>query len=813
MTRWFVLATLVVIVCAVAGWVLWPRTAPSLPSSVQAKQRATPVDVPSSPPPAQEADSGTSESDEGLCVAAGRVIEEDTGKPQPGFTVVAQTQSGVELRTETDEAGRFAFETLTPNTGYSLLAEVRTRLGLGCTPVAIFLAPGETRKDLMIAVYQAPSAISGYVFEVPTGEHDHKLRRLEKLSAGELSQASESDVLESVFEPVSNKAIKGAHVRLEGPDGVRETTSVFLGFYEFPSLRAGHYTLTAAAPGSDVSDDGGHVFIQEIDLAPREERLDTNLYLRADGVVLSGKVVDSNGNPLAGVSITAKRCASERQQKKPDVGHSLSTRTDEGGRYRLTGLIPAHLVLAGMYMGGNPRLNEVHYVIAAQMEGHVSLEVSLPIIPASIRRDALRVVSVLVRHESGEEVTLGIAEGLVLPASAGSRITDVDFVLLKDATVGGVLIDGQGHALAGTRVRMEPLGPADEALSVPRPPTMKHETRSDGTGRFCFSGVSAATYVFEAHVAGRFRKASPDSLVVREGETLDDVRVTADTRDDRGVISGTVVSASTGKPIEDVGIRVRDIASPERKRAGDASASGSLKMLPETPGAFLIEGISSGIAKLQFSAPHYSRQVLDVPVEAGATSSVDVALEDEGILRVRATRDGQIVKADASVLADGARMWVSPSKTTKDGWQIIGEVASGGHLVRVASGDFKVQGAHYVERCGNVHVYVEPGTTQDVEIDLGGNCGLIISASGPEPIQVFVFDSAGDLPSDPKEAWKTQYARLAAQHVEVPGSVEVGGLAQGAYYVMAWPHSEPEAVVQSPITLRPGEPAQAHFDF
>jgi hypothetical protein len=144
------------------------------------------------------------------------------------------------------------------------------------------------------------------------------------------------------------------HLRKVGGDSTEIELEVLTdrnGRYRFQDLPAGRYSLLSRRPGfldaSSGDQHGGRFGLVEI--APGEERrVDFAL---SPGSVISGRIIDDAGEPLAGVQVTAVRFnySSNGVRLFPANAMPFSGRTDDRGDFRLPGLSPGTYVIAANY--------------------------------------------------------------------------------------------------------------------------------------------------------------------------------------------------------------------------------------------------------------------------------------------------------------------------------------------------------------------------------------------------------------------------------------------------------------------------------
>ncbi len=152
----------------------------------------------------------------------------------------------------------------------------------------------------------------------------------------------------------------GAAGRRQGGGAPSQTTTDDDGNFEFANLPPASYSISAIVPGYIAP--------------PAEEETGAGIYRPGDAVsitlikggVITGKVVNSTGDPLTGISVNAIRVGGldgdADDQATPQggprgglQGFGRNWRTDDRGAYRIYGLVPgSYIVQAGGNGGGGP---------------------------------------------------------------------------------------------------------------------------------------------------------------------------------------------------------------------------------------------------------------------------------------------------------------------------------------------------------------------------------------------------------------------------------------------------------------------------
>jgi hypothetical protein len=240
--------------------------------------------------------------------------------------------------------------------------------------------------------------------------------------------------------------LTGAEVRLTG-DAIRPIPPTYsdpLGQYEFDNLPAGDYALTARKNRylpRTFGSDGPVGSSGRLTLAPDERRDRTDVTLPRTSAI-TGQLTDEYGDPIEGVSIRLQRIrfVSGRRRLVEAPGAS-SSRTDDQGRYRISGLQPGSYVVAayaGQLVLGQADMADIPGYAITYFPGTANPSgLRLVPVPASqdldgvnfpLSRTPTAAVSGVARTSTGEPVTGGLIlgssrrAGAVATTTVGARI-------------------------------------------------------------------------------------------------------------------------------------------------------------------------------------------------------------------------------------------------------------------------------------------------------------------------------------------------------------------------------------------------------
>lgn len=226
--------------------------------------------------------------------------------------------------------------------------------------------------------------------------------------------------------------------------------------FEVPTNSAGRYRLDRQPEGEydlSVKAPGYLEAALEIDLARDEQRAGVDFLLEVESVV-SGRLTDPEGRPLAHGTITATRLEEGAEADPLRLGGAEQVaESGADGSYRLDNLAP------GLYW------------IAAGLPGYQSLE----------RRQ--------------------------ISVEAGALQSGVDFVLTPRAEIRGVVVDAGGRPLSGAQIR---LGEKELEVTMERALELladrgqmeEVETRTDADGAFSLGNLKNRSYQLEFSAQG-----------------------------------------------------------------------------------------------------------------------------------------------------------------------------------------------------------------------------------------------------------------------------------------------------------------------
>jgi hypothetical protein len=342
--------------------------------------------------------------------------------------------------------------------------------------------------------------------------------------------------------------IRRAQVRVAGQRAVnRLATTDGQGRFEVRDLPAGRYTLSGAK--------GGFVSLQYGQKRPSESGtplevadgavIEKLVIALPRGSVISGRITDEFGEPIANAVVTAMRYgfAAGTRRLLPGIGQNARDTTDDQGQFRLFGLAPGdYVVSASFRVGGDasdPTGDNTGYA-PTYYPGTTSVA-------------------------EAQRVTLGVAQ----------EQSSVVFALIATrlVRVSGTVLSSQGVAISDGNVVLTQTSGRVRALT----PMTSFAGRIERTGQFRINNVPPGRYVAQVRtVRGRTDNAALAEFARHDitvgVEDLDGVvLVTAPPARITGRIVSDSASAGTLKP-QEVSINARLVDVDAIGPGGTASA-------------------------------------------------------------------------------------------------------------------------------------------------------------------------------------------------------------------------------------------------
>lgn len=377
--------------------------------------------------------------------------------------------------------------------------------------------------------------ISGLVVEAGTGRPVKRARVV--VSSTELS-ARGRQTAAAVLGALGGRGAGGRGADVGSPGGagpgaallaalrvVQSTQTDDQGRYQVTGLPAGRYVVSASKTGFVTVSFGQRRPLRPgtpLELRDGQELANVNVALPR-GSVITGHVLDEDGEPLARATVTVWRYQYQGGQRR--LVAAGSDQTDDRGQYRVYGLPPGdYVVSATVRVPGRPLERVLQFAGGAGAPGGVDEDVPgyaptyYPGVPSAAQ---------------ATPVSVGLAQE--------ATNVDIPLQLVRLARVSGLVVGSDGAPLAGVVVMLAP----DESGAVGAD-TATARARADGT--FTIDNVAPGRYTLFARTRPA-RDTAPDYAVVPVVVAGADVSQVTVVLSPGATISGTIAfDASASAP-------------------------------------------------------------------------------------------------------------------------------------------------------------------------------------------------------------------------------------------------------------------------
>lgn len=322
----------------------------------------------------------------------------------------------------------------------------------------------------------------------------------------------------------SGTPVRRARVTLSATElrGTRSTLTDNQGRFVFPGLPAGRFTMTASKAGFvDISYGAKRAGRPGTQIQLSEgQKLDRAVIALPRGAVITGVVVDENGDPAAGVQVRSYRYVMRTGERT--LQQAGQDQTDDRGMYRIFQLQPGEYVISAI--ARTPVVSDIRQVIASDMAvavqqmGNSGTFAAAPLVAAGMAEApadlAERVAQLQAQFTSLDAEapptsyapvyypgTTTASSAATITVGAGEERGNVDFQLqlVPTSRVGGLVVGPSGALPAGTQVV---LSPADRGVASGLG-FGASTARVGPDGRFTFNNVTPGQYVIQARAALR----------------------------------------------------------------------------------------------------------------------------------------------------------------------------------------------------------------------------------------------------------------------------------------------------------------------
>ena len=275
--------------------------------------------------------------------------------------------------------------------------------------------------------------------------------------------------------------VRRAQVRIMGPDiGSKTAMTDAEGRFEFRDLPAGRFNLSATK--------SGFVTVQYGQTRPFEsgkaiDLTDAQVMDKADiamprGSVISGRLVDEFGDPIADAIVSAMRSvwAGGRRRLQP-TGRTATT--NDLGQFRVYGLSPGDYFVTATFRGGD--MIAVEMAMAATMGGVAGG-------PTGSNPNSGYAPTYFPGTSNG-------AEAQKISVAVGQEAQNTDFALLpvKLSKISGSVISSEGKPVDGSMINIVPRNADAGAMMM-----MFGGARTDKNGNFSISNTAPGDYTLQS---------------------------------------------------------------------------------------------------------------------------------------------------------------------------------------------------------------------------------------------------------------------------------------------------------------------------
>jgi hypothetical protein len=472
---------------------------------------------------------------------------------------------------------------------------------------------------------------------------------------------------------IENKPAMGVAVLLQREENrspnipLDKATTNAEGYYMFTGVSAGKYTIVPNTP-TFVMQGSKSLWRSNTDIiVGNNEAIEGMNFSLERGGVITGRVTDTNGQPIIEASINIQRVADNGRGSSSRGGYC---RTDDRGIYRIYGL-PAG-----------------KYLVSTESRGYGSAGKRYP---------------VTFHPDATEEV-----RAAVIDLTAGGEVSNADITVGSIGSTfkasGRVIYEDSGKPIPNIFIKVHRLeGKGQSSYSSPF-------NRSDQDGNFTINGLNEGRYAITAFMS--IMKSETDKNIYSDptvfevrGSNVSDLEIKVLPG---AIITGTIVVEGTNdRSVLDqlAKLSVNAFKQVPREKRLEPSTSGDFAYSEIKPdSSFKLEGLSPGKYRLSLSGVRNENKFSLLRVEhfgADKTDGVDVAVgQPVNGLRVvvaygSATLRGQVTVVGGTLpenarmfgtlykVKDGENSYYKPLNPDANGRFIVDGIVSGNYEVRV----------------------------------------------------------------------------------------------------------------------------------
>ncbi|MBN9654118.1 carboxypeptidase regulatory-like domain-containing protein [Halobacillus sp. GSS1] len=655
-------------------------------------------------------------------------ITDEGGNPIIGAEIIVRqfTATGPVIATAVSHADGGYLITTLPQGSFTVIV---TAPGFGTETASVLLTPGSTfTRDFVLE--QIVSNVEGVVIDAGTGD---------PLPNVLIQLFNDNGVLIGTFQT--------------GTDG----------FYKIEDFTPGSYTITFTNPNYQTLSIGF--------TTAAGETAAINPALTADPGVISGQVLDLEGNPLIGASVRVF----------PALGllPIATLITDGTGSFLLEGVAPGPYVLVASFEGYangetgvtvTSNQTSISTILLAPnpatITGNVSSSLGGGIPNASVQvlDQNETVLGTTVTDDFGNYALSNLPPGnhqviVSAPGFAtliagiilepGQVLENNDFVLTPNpGRITGQVTD----STSGQPV----VGAVNVVRTVAGVPVIVASAVTDVDGNYVIEGLARGSYSISSTAVG-YGITTVGAIVESGQTTMVDISLSPEV----GTLSG-VVTDENGMPILNSQIEIKVF---------DQAGNLILTVFADSEGEFIIPELSPGSYLLSIAAPMFQTTTVGAIVEAGETTFLTVPLRPNPAIVI-----GQVIDADTLVPIAGAVV----SVTDVNGLPITSTVTD-------VNGEFAISGLPATTvtvsatapgyGTASTAVILTAGATVETTLSLVPNPGGVFGA-------VFAQSTADPIPGAVVQIFDETRALVVTLVTDPDGSYQFSSLAPGTYRVV-----------------------------
>ena len=396
-----------------------------------------------------------------------------------------------------------------------------------------------------------------------------------------------------VTDDLDARPVRHARVTCSASDSRPDITTITddRGRFTFAGLPAGRYTIRTTKagwvptmygakrplrPGVPITLADG----QTIDIVARMPR----------GAVVTGTVIDENGQPSIGTNVRAMRFTLQNGERRP-VTFGASGTTDDRGVYRIYGLPAGEYIVGAAARSTSPAPPGAHVRLTTDLDVQHARTAARGVPPPPDRG-----VAFASTYYPGTPLA---AQASRISLAAGEEREGIDFALqlVPTARVEGSVFSADGAVPPGTQVTLV----ASRDTAFPDAPFDGMRTaRAAADGAFSFSAIAPGEYTVMARSPVPVAWASTTILV--DGERVSGLTLALRP----GLtVTGSVIfdgdRAGTPPDMRSVRVALRPVLRGETPTIAPRDAT------PDADGRFTVTGVTPGVYQLRATFPGAER--------------------------------------------------------------------------------------------------------------------------------------------------------------------------------------------------------------